>query len=117
MMIPRAPIGKPRFNKDRVSAVHTLILFLIALCLVYFIGSWSSAKSPLVSAVIAQEKPTATLLIPGRAASQEIAPGTSQTYEIGLKQGQYFRLSLQKRDLHLLITIQNPEGPGRRENS
>lgn len=110
-MTPRPPIGKtkPRFNTDRASIAHTLI-FLIAPCLVFFIGSGSSGKSPLTSAAVAQERADPTLMVPGSAVSQEIASGTSQTYEVRLKPGQYLGLFLQKRDLQVLVTIKNPKG-------
>lgn len=111
-MIPRAPKGKtkPKFNSNRASVAHARIFFLIAISILCLIGSGASIKFPFHSATVAQERAKATLLVTGAAVSQEIGPGTSQTYEVALKQGQFLGLSLQKKDLHLLVTIQNPEG-------
>jgi len=112
-MTPRPATGK-RKNKtirsNGASTDHPLIFFLIAASLVYFIGSEFSGKSPLTAAAVAQEKAEATPLIPGNSVSQEIAPGTSQAYLVNLRKGQYLALSLQKKDLHILVTIQNPSG-------
>lgn len=51
-----------------------------------------------------------TRLIPGNSISQEIAPGSLQTFEVDLKEGECLRLLLKKNDLRLLVTVQDPTG-------
>lgn len=111
-MTPGTLKGKTRrkLKSDKASVAHTRVLLLVAISLLCFIGFGSYVKFPFNSAAIAQEKPKATPLVAGSAVSQEIAPGTSKTYEVSLKQGQYLGLTLQKSDLQLMVTLQNPQG-------
>jgi CHAT domain-containing protein/Flp pilus assembly protein TadD len=76
---------------------QVLLLVLIALAIVS--SSGSSAQTP-----------QRTRLIPDQSVSQEIAPGSLQTFEVDLKEGECLRLLLKKNDLRLLVTVQDPAG-------
>lgn len=91
------------------SSRHVLLLILIASAIVSLPGSTSPGGAGKVSNSAAQTPPP-TLLLPDKSLTQEIAPGSLQTFEADLKEGECLRLLLKKNDLRLLVTVQDPAG-------
>jgi CHAT domain-containing protein/Tfp pilus assembly protein PilF len=83
----------------RGSTRQVLLLVLIAVAIISSPDSRSSSS--------AQTPPR---LIPGESISQDIAPGSVQTFEADLKEGECLHLLLKKNDLRLLVTVQDPTG-------
>jgi CHAT domain-containing protein/tetratricopeptide (TPR) repeat protein len=68
----------------------------------------SNTRHPAAASPEQAQQPS--LLVPGKSMSQEILPGSSQTFKVTLQDGEYLRLSLKKTDLRLLVTVQDPGG-------
>src|ERR1044072_4467656 len=83
----------------RGSTRHVLLLVLIAAAIISSPGSRSSSSA---------QTPPRTRLIPGKSISQDIAPGSVQTFEADLKEGECLHLVFKKNDLRLLVTVQDP---------
>ncbi len=86
------------------STRQALLLVLIGLAIL----SLSNTRHPAAASPEQAQQPS--LLVPGKSMSQEILPGSSQTFKVTLQDGEYLRLSLKKNDLRLLVTVQDPGG-------
>ena len=88
---------RPPGRKLNVCVRHVLLLALTGVAIVSSPGS--SAQTP-----------QRTRLIADKSISQEIAPGSLQTFEVDLKEGECLRILLKKNDLRLLVAVQDPAG-------
>lgn len=91
------------FHKQGTAARTIFFIFFV----VSFAGIFFVTRTH--PRVIAQNQ-SVIVLEPQEPKTFEISPGESKLFKVRLKQGQCFRLFLDKQDLRLAVAIQNPEG-------
>ena len=87
----------------RVTVCLSSLLFVLCLS-----GLLVSVEVPVPATVVAQNEPVNTI-IPESPSNHQIPPGQTQLFAVSLKKGECLSLLLEKKDLHLTVTIQNPQ--------
>ena len=85
------------------------VLLSVSLFVLCLSDLWVTVEVSVPTAIVAQNTDVSSL-IPESTSNHQITSGQTQLFGVTLKQGQCLSLSLQKKDLHLTVAIQKPQG-------
>ena len=89
--------------------IRLAFLLLITGCLVTSSTYVTSRVAHSADEIKATPQPAARAIAPGESASQELAPGAVQTYQLTFLVGQYVRALVYKADAHLYVAVYDPD--------